>query len=553
MNNLGKQVNAVQEFIIIIGKLKKILVFLFFITGIINALILVISFYSYFILGIVTKTHNLNLISTPTFGAIIIYIIIYSMVSKKRGILININKIIDQINIKYLIKAEITSNAQVSSIIPGRKIIQDIQIIKNFITSSNGLLLLFEIPWSLFFLLLIWYINKLNGIICACVVIILTIISIIQYKNYINRHRAARSWYLQFNNFLEQVSDNYSLIKGMNLYKKIQNFIHDKRIFSNELNLFEENNHLTYFTKFIKSLTQISIFIININLYLQHQLTIGGLIVISIIIGKVLYPFDNILYAILSYRNVTNAYHKLYSSVINVLNNEILRMNKYENNNNFFKTSDMILSVINLSFMYNKQNNLALNNVSFECNKNNIISIIGTNNSGKSTLLKLIANIIEQSYSGQIVFNLTNLEMNSIGYLSENIKFLPVSIKDIISNFNNKSELNEIINIAKILDVHNAIISLPNGYNTIIIDDNYLSASLRMKIALAALLYNNFSLIILDDPLSKMDSNYDQFFAQLLLSLKKQNKTIIITTAKQCILDISDKIIMLKEGEIVDF
>ena len=284
MNNLGKQVNAVQEFIIIIGKLKKILVFLFFITGIINALILVISFYSYFILGIVTKTHNLNLISTPTFGAIIIYIIIYSMVSKKRGILININKIIDQINIKYLIKAEITSNAQVSSIIPGRKIIQDIQIIKNFITSSNGLLLLFEIPWSLFFLLLIWYINKLNGIICACVVIILTIISIIQYKNYINRHRAARSWYLQFNNFLEQVSDNYSLIKGMNLYKKIQNFIHDKRIFSNELNLFEENNHLTYFTKFIKSLTQISIFIININLYLQHQLTIGGLIVISIII-----------------------------------------------------------------------------------------------------------------------------------------------------------------------------------------------------------------------------------------------------------------------------
>ncbi|MEG0135881.1 MAG: metal ABC transporter ATP-binding protein [Cetobacterium sp.] len=190
-----------------------------------------------------------------------------------------------------------------------------------------------------------------------------------------------------------------------------------------------------------------------------------------------------------------------------------------------------LIEVKNICF--NSKNISILENISFDIEKGDYISIIGPNGSGKSSLIKILLGIIDFGISGKI--NLNNITLSDIGYLPQANSFkpknFPAKVYEIISTgllskkkfpkFLNSSDLKKIDAILKRINIFHL--------KDRIISD--LSGGEQQKVLLARALISNPKLILLDEPTSALDLDTRNNFYSLLKELnEKENITILFIT-----------------------
>lgn len=211
-----------------------------------------------------------------------------------------------------------------------------------------------------------------------------------------------------------------------------------------------------------------------------------------------------------------------------------------------------ILSVSNISKKYDRQSVQALIDVSFECNKGEIVSVVGSSGSGKSTLLKLISGL-EIPDNGKIILKDTIVSDQSIFVQPEkrdcDIVFQDFSLfpnMTISENIyfgkkahNNKSVIDELISLTDISDILSRY-------------PHQVSGGQQQRTALVRALANNPTLLLMDEPLSHLDSALKESVRnELIVILKKLEMTVLIVTHDaEDALTISDKTIVLKEGKL---
>ena len=211
-----------------------------------------------------------------------------------------------------------------------------------------------------------------------------------------------------------------------------------------------------------------------------------------------------------------------------------------------------ILSVSNISKEYDRQGVQALNDISFECNKGEIVSVVGSSGSGKSTLLKLISGL-EIPDNGKIILKDTVVNDRSVFVqpekrdcdivfqdfslfpnmtISENIHFG-------INADNNKSMIDELIALTDISDILSRY-------------PHQVSGGQQQRTALVRALANNPALLLMDEPLSHLDSALKESVRnELIIILKKLKMTVLIVTHdSEDALTISDKTVVLNEGRL---
>ena len=211
-----------------------------------------------------------------------------------------------------------------------------------------------------------------------------------------------------------------------------------------------------------------------------------------------------------------------------------------------------ILSVLNISKEYDRQSVQALDDVSFECNKGEIVSVVGSSGSGKSTLLKLISGL-EIPDNGKIILKDTVINDRSVFVKPEkrdcDIVFQDFSLfpnMTISENIhfgknahNNKSMIDELIVLTDISDI---LYRYPHQ----------VSGGQQQRTALVRALANNPALLLMDEPLSHLDSALKESVRnELITILKKLEMTVLIVTHdSEDALTISDKTIVLNEGRL---
>lgn len=204
----------------------------------------------------------------------------------------------------------------------------------------------------------------------------------------------------------------------------------------------------------------------------------------------------------------------------------------------------------NVNFSYEK--NLILDNLNFVIKKNTITGIIGPSGSGKSTLLNLFMGFLNPD-GGQIIID--NLEINkikskwqkSIGYVPQDVYMLDETIINNIAFGENKKniDIEKIKNALILSEMDNFVNKLQNKENTFIGDKGSLiSGGQRQRLGLARALYNNPSILILDEATSSLDEKNEQKIFETINKLK-ENCTIIIVSHKKNVYKLCDKIIHL--------
>ena len=204
----------------------------------------------------------------------------------------------------------------------------------------------------------------------------------------------------------------------------------------------------------------------------------------------------------------------------------------------------------NVSFKYKQE--VTLKNVSFVANPKQVTAIVGKTGAGKSTIFNLLLKRYK-AYSGKILIDNIDIyeyskDVSNISVVSQKNFIFNMSIRDNLSLIDDNKKRQ--IDVCKRAQIHDFIMSLPNGYNTILNEDAInISGGQKQLLSLARALLSNCEIILLDEVTSSLDASMVKHIIKLLDNLKKDHTVIVITHDKE-LMKISDKLIVLKGGKI---
>lgn len=206
----------------------------------------------------------------------------------------------------------------------------------------------------------------------------------------------------------------------------------------------------------------------------------------------------------------------------------------------------------NVTFAYGDE--IILNNVSADIMENSVVGIIGKSGSGKSTLLKLLMRFW-QVQKGDIKISDTSIEdINTSNlrdiesYVTQDTHLFHDSIKNNLKIAKLDATDDEIISACKKASVHDFIMSLPNGYDTMVGElGDTLSGGEKQRLGLARAFLHNAPLMLLDEPTSNLDSLNE---AVILKSLNEErdNKTVVLVSHRESTMKIADTVYCVENG-----
>jgi ABC-type protease/lipase transport system fused ATPase/permease subunit len=204
---------------------------------------------------------------------------------------------------------------------------------------------------------------------------------------------------------------------------------------------------------------------------------------------------------------------------------------------------------------------LLLKNISFSLQPGEIMGVIGPSGAGKTTLCKVLVGIWP-ALKGKVrlddveVFYWDQDELGKhLGYLAQEVELFQTTVSRNIARMG-APDPEKVRKAAEAAGVHELIESFPQGYDTPLFtnDGVSLSGGQKQRIGLARALYGDPGLIVLDEPNSNLDKEGEQALMKLLSGMRaERSATCILVTHKPEILEVVDKILVMSNGQVVQF
>jgi len=216
-------------------------------------------------------------------------------------------------------------------------------------------------------------------------------------------------------------------------------------------------------------------------------------------------------------------------------------------------------NLFNVNYKYPNTENYILKNISLTLNKGEMLGIFGKTGSGKSTLIDIIAGLLNLE-EGEISIDQKKYEQvpifwqRNIGYVPQNIYLLDDTLKKNIalgvsSENVNSEKIDELISL---LDLKTLVNSLPKGIDTEVGERGIrLSGGEKQRVGIARALYNNPQILIFDEATNALDLKTEKLVMESIKKLQAE-KIILIISHKKITLDFCNRIVELKNGVLED-
>lgn len=199
-----------------------------------------------------------------------------------------------------------------------------------------------------------------------------------------------------------------------------------------------------------------------------------------------------------------------------------------------------------------------LHNIDFTLKTGQTLGLVGKVGAGKTTIIQLLLREFDK-YDGKITLKghdireiPLNVLLRQISYVPQDNYLFSTSIQKNIAFSDANSDESAIVSAAKKSDLHNDILQMPGGYNTLVGENGVsLSGGQKQRMSIARALLKQSQILVLDDALSAVDAKTEMAILESL-SKEREGKTTLIATHRLTSVMNADLILVLKDGQIVE-
>lgn len=304
--------------------------------------------------------------------------------------------------------------------------------------------------------------------------------------------------------------------------------------------------------RFVRRCLRIAVLGVGCWLVIGGSMTVGAVIA-SYYLGRI--SFSLVQDAMLKWREMINARRSYRRICAALRDHEGLRVSSEGNR------MPVPLVFDRVSFRYPRQSNSIFRGINIVVKPGEALYVIGPSAVGKTTFARLAAGVTTpksgQSVAGQVrlgdvsVHRLVQAgERCYVGYLPQHIQLFDGTIRENIARMR-MGDMGLVVEAAKLAGIHEAIVRLPEGYDTVITEDEpLLSTGQRKGVALARAFYGWPSLIVLDEPEPHLDRQQRTFLNTAIKTLKSQGAILVVTSQLRLPSpSIADKVLLLEPGK----
>lgn len=519
-------------------------------TACINLLMLVPSVYMMQVYDRVLASQNdftLYMLSILTLG---LYALMSVLEHIRSMVVIRIGGKMDAFLNQRVYTAAFEQNLKQAGVNAGQAL-NDLTTIRQFVT-GNGLFAFFDAPWFPVYLLVIFVFNAWLGLFALVSTLILIALAWINELVSKKPLTEANTLAVQSSNAATNNLRNAEVIEAMGMLPQMRErwFRVHQKFMSLQAEASQKAAAVTAITKFVRISVQSLILGVAALLVIKGQVTAGMMIAASILMGRCIGPVEQIIGVWKQWRSVVSAYERLNNLLVaNPERTKGMTLPKPEGN----------VSVEAVTSAPPGSQAAILKNVSFAVVKGDVVGVIGPSGSGKSTLARVLVGVWptlmgKVRLDGADIYSWNKDELGpAIGYLPQDIELFSGTISENIARFGTVDP-GKVVRAAKMSGVHDMILRLPEGYDTKIGDAGTgLSGGQKQRIGLARAVYDDPSLIVLDEPNSNLDDAGEAALTQAILYLKQLGKTVILISHRPNIVRVTNKLLMLRDGVVAAY
>jgi ABC-type bacteriocin/lantibiotic exporter with double-glycine peptidase domain len=440
-----------------------------------------------------------------------------------------------------------------------QSLFNDAGMVRNVLGGSVATLLI-DLPFSLIFLGVTMIIAPALWWVFIVVLIVFIVLAIVSER--IIHHQAVRERKIanKRDTYLSDYINNRQAIKMLAVEQTVESKWSEKQLQTMEASI-SRGKTVDVFRVISQSMTMlftVTLTSLGALAILEQQMTIGALIAANMLGSRLINPFVQLV----EQWRVLIQFKQALRRIEKLLNEPVDKTDAVVD----VRVDEGRFTLKTLRYIYEDKEVPAIHDIDGNIGPNGLHILMGRNGCGKTTLLKLLSGFYRPS-QGHIkldeydIRQLTSEQLHAnIGFLPQHPQLIHGSVYENIAlggrqlktpdNSHNMASQDEVIAIAKIVDLHDSVTALPNGYDTIINSDNHnLSGGVIQKIALARTLLGNPRVLLLDEPSNNLDQASQ---SSLFKSLKDYSKThtVIVASHSPELLNLADTILLLEQGKV---
>jgi ATP-binding cassette subfamily C protein len=535
-----------------LGSYRTVGVFLFLLSGVINVLALTGAFYMLQIYDRALTSHSVPTLVALSGLAIGLYLFQGMFDVLRSQILVRLGARLDARLAPLAHGVAIDMSRYGYSTAEALERGRDVDTVRGFL-SSQALIAFFDLPWMPVFLIFVYLLHPMLGLITLIGALVL--VSLTAATELLTRRAASETLQvaIQRNLLADSHARNADILRAMGFGgRAISRF--DKanaQHLALQTRTSDISGSFGSIAKVLRMMLQSALLGLGAFLTIKGELSAGAIIACSVASARALAPIDA---AIANWKIISAArrsFRRLKQTLAAA--GDHAHVLQLPNPISTFK-------VENITVVAPGSGAVLLSEVSFELKAGEALGLVGPSGGGKTTLAKGLVGVWPL-LRGKVRLDEADLDQwradllgEHIGYLPQDVSLLDGSIAENISRFDPEPDARKIVTAARSAGVHEMIARLPEGYQTQLgPSGTALSAGQRQRIGLARALYGDPFLVVLDEPNSNLDAQGEAALGETIERVKQRGGIVIVIAHRPRALAAVDYVGLVQAGKLVGF
>lgn len=426
--------------------------------------------------------------------------------------------------------------------------LKDIATLRGFFTGNN-VIALFDAPWLVFFIIIIFLFHPLMGLTALVGSLILLFLAWVNEKTNRKELERYQDSTRRGAQFMDQGIRNADVLNSMGMTGRFSE--RWERANAEALDRMQDTSArmsaILSASKFVRQSIQVTMMGLGVYLIIHDNLSPGIMIAGTILLGRAMAPVESLI----ANWNGLVAARAAYGRLANLFPEIFTDMVKQP-----LPPPEGAVRVERVYLAGNVPDAPIIRQADLDLPAGKSLAVLGPSGSGKSSLAKLLVGVWTPT-SGHVRLDGADISQwegtllgQYIGYLPQDVELFPGTVSDNIGRFET-SNPDGVIEAAKAAHAYELILHLPNGFDTRIGDGGIqLSAGQAQRVGLARALYGRPRIVVLDEPNANLDAEGEQALLQTLNELRAQGVTLIMITHKPSLVASMDYLLVMREGRI---